>query len=218
MVDYPSASGTQPVTGNSDLEPTRESFARFYSEHRSLGLVILRLALGGTGIEPEDVASCMWVKIWEKWRERGPLVEAPKAFVRKCARNAAIDALRTRTDLLADVDELDGLAAHRWADDAQGGPETVRGMLSESDQGTQQGLLIDPRLFAAVQELTPIERLVILTWIETFPPPTSTQIARTLKIPSASTVRGHRMRALKKLRDIFDTVGEEEGGGADEKQ
>jgi DNA-directed RNA polymerase specialized sigma24 family protein len=216
MVDQSSPRGAEPLTrNNSDLEEqARDGFAQFYAEHRSLGLVVLRVALGGTGIEPDDVSSCMWVKIWETWRERGPLVEAPKAFIRTCARHAAIDALRARTHLLVDVDELDGLAARRWADGASGTAETEQSTLSEPDRCAREPLT-DPRLIAAVQALTPIERLVILMSIERSPPPTSAEIARALKIPSANTVRGHRMRGLKKLREIFNTLDQREGGRGD---
>ncbi|MEU8343599.1 DNA-directed RNA polymerase specialized sigma subunit, sigma24 family [Actinomadura meyerae] len=195
MTRYPDPEDAQ------DLNRARESFTRFYSEHRSLSLVVLRMALHGSGIEPDDIASRMWTKIWKGWCERGPVVEAPKAFVRQCARNAAIDALRTRTDLLLDTDQLESVAARQDAD--CGGLEPA----SSPGPCHPQVLLTDPRLIAAVQELTPIERLVVLTWVESVPPPTSAQIARILGVPSASTVRGHRMRALKKLRDIFDVPG-----------
>lgn len=184
-----------------DLNRAKEAFTRFYTEHRSLSLVVLRVALHGSGIEPDDIASGMWTKIWKGWCERGPVVEAPKAYVRQCARNAAVDALRTRTDLLLDTDQLESAAAHQDAGGNGLEPPPSPG------QCHPQVLLTDPRLIAAVQELTPIERLVVLTWVETVPPPTSTQIARILKVPSASTVRGHRMRALKKLRVIFDVPG-----------
>lgn len=217
MVDYGPPADARTLTPNPapgdplDPEQARENFALFYVENRSLALVVLRVALAGTGIDAADIASRMWMKIWQKWREHGPMVEAARAYVRHCARNAAVDALRTGTDLLlADMDELDTLTARRPAD---GDGEPVPGwpVPFEQDRPTPPEPLTDPQLIAAVQELTPVERLVILTWIETFPPPTSAQIAQHLKIP-ASTVRGHRMRAIKKLRDICGELDHGKGG------
>lgn len=195
MTRYPDPNDAQ------DLNRARESFTRFYAEHRSLSLVVLRVALHGSGIEPDDIASGMWTKIWKAWCDGERIVEAPKAYVRKCARNAAFDALRTRTDLLLDTDQMESAAARQ---DAEGGGLEPA---PPSAQCPPQVLLTDPRLIAAVQKLTPIERLVVLSWVETVPPRTSAQIAGDLGVPSASTVRGHRMRALKKLRGIFDVPG-----------
>ncbi|WUI02147.1 sigma-70 family RNA polymerase sigma factor [Spirillospora sp. NBC_00431] len=197
---------------SADPDRAKETFALFYAEQRSLALVVLRIALCGTGIDIEDVASHMWTKIWRTWRERGPVVEAPKAYVRQCARRAVTDALRTATDLLADGDELDGVAARRWAEGGCDEPGLSSSAPSSHGCHIPDELLTDPRLIAAVEELTPVERLVILTWIETTPPPTSEQIAQTLGLPSASTVRGHKMRAKKKLRDIFTTPADGQGG------
>lgn len=212
MVDESSLSGAHPVTADPDLEQAQESFRQFYVEHRSLAIVMLRVALGGADIEPDDIASQMWGKIWQTWRERGPIIEAPKAYVRQCARNAAIDALRAQPELLVGPDQLDSLAGLRQTVDARSESCPKRPIVSNPGQDTPQGLLVDPRLVAAIQELSLLERLVILVWVETYPSPTSEQIARILKIGSASTVRVHRMRALKKLRDIFSMPDDAKDG------
>lgn len=210
MPDHAAAASSGTVTqdadhpGLPDLEKAQEDFARFYAEHRSGALIALRLELSGTGIDPDDIASRMWVRIWQMWRKRGPIVEEPRAFVRQCARNAAFDALRTKTDLLVEVENLDSMAARQRADcDNASSPEREQLKPSGPEWDAEEELLTNPELIAAVEELTFTQRQVVLTWIETFPPPTSEQIARILNIPSASTVRVHRMRAIKKLRNII---------------
>ncbi|QKW36291.1 sigma-70 family RNA polymerase sigma factor [Actinomadura sp. NAK00032] len=199
-----------PDSISPDRRAAEESFALFYQEHRSITLTTLRVLLSGTGIDSDDIAQVMWTQLWGTWRKNGPVVEAPKAYVVQCARHAAIDALRKRGELLLDPDDLDRLPHPEHGSDSRStSPE-----ITEHDLG-EPVLLTHPHLIAAVRELTPTERLVLLTWATTEPSPNATQIAQQLKMGSPSTVRVHRRNALRKLRAILGVSDGQEGGTHD---
>src|SRR5262249_20375822 len=134
---------------------------------------------------------------------------APKAYVRRCARNAAIDALCATADVLVTAEDLEALASRCHGDPgAATGRDRGEGPALRSQVLEPEDVLMDQRLIAACRELSPIERLIIIISIQPSPPPTSQQIAQQIAsthgFVSASSVRGHRMRAIKKLRDIFE--------------
>jgi RNA polymerase sigma factor (sigma-70 family) len=193
-----------------DPKQAEESFILFFTEHRSDALVLLRLTLAGTGIDPEDVASAMWTRVWQTWRRRGPWVEAPKAFIRQSARHAAADALRANRELSLDYEGLEAAAAK--AEMSRGASEfTPEKSICPLEGIGDQHSISDPRLIAAIHCLTPTERLVMIALVETNPPPTSQQIAHMLGISSAATVRVHKRRAIDKLRRIFEAQEVKEG-------
>lgn len=141
------------------------TFHEFYRQHRAWSRSLLRQALADTGADWEEHWNQAWAKFSRNYLDAAFTFKAsPEAYFRRTLGNQVVDALRQHARevpqlLLGEHDESleDASTAGRNTLDLLDG--YALGQLGLADWQ-------DPILGAAIAELSPMQRAVIVFWAQ----------------------------------------------------